>query len=54
MFKRLLPFLDDVFYWAGAALVVAGAYLVYPAAAFFTAGAFCLFFSWRVGKMLSL
>jgi hypothetical protein len=43
-------YLDDIFYWMGALLVTTGAYLLYPIAAFFIAGSFCLHFSYLIGK----
>ncbi len=43
-------YLDDLMYWLGAALIIAGAYSIYPKAAFFVAGAFCLHFSYLIGK----
>jgi len=46
-------YLDDIFYATGALLVTAGAYCVYHVAALFVAGAFCLHFSWLVGKARS-
>jgi len=43
-------YLDDIFYWLGAALITAGAYLITPVGAFFSAGIFCLVFSYLIGK----
>lgn len=43
-------YLDDIFYWLGAALITIGAYLIHPAAACFSGGAFCLLFSYLLGK----
>jgi hypothetical protein len=43
-------YLDDIFYWLGAALITLGAYLVFPPAALFSAGVFCLVFSYLIGK----
>jgi len=43
-------YLDDILYWLGAALITTGAYLLYPVAAYFSAGVFCLFFSYLIGK----
>jgi len=43
-------YLDDVLYWLGAALIIAGAYSITPRAALFVAGAFCLHFSYLIGK----
>jgi len=43
-------YLDDIFYWVGAGLITTGAYLLHPAAAFFSAGVFCLIFSYLIGK----
>jgi hypothetical protein len=48
--KKLLPFLDDILYWLGAALMCAGAYCIHPVAALFVAGGFCLLFSYLIGK----
>ncbi len=48
--KFLKSYLDDIFFWLGAALITIGAYLLYPTAAFFSAGIFCLFFSYLIGK----
>ena len=43
-------YLDDIFYWLGAALITLGAYLLFPVAAFFSAGIFCLLFGFLIGK----
>jgi len=43
-------YLDDLMYWLGAALIIAGAYSVTPRAALFVAGAFCLHFSYLAGR----
>jgi hypothetical protein len=43
-------YLDDILYWLGAGLITTGAYLLSPAAAFFSAGIFCLIFSYLTGK----
>lgn len=43
-------YLDDIFYWLGAALIIAGAYFLFPIAALFVAGGFCLHFSYLIGK----
>ena len=48
--KRLRKYLDDIFYWLGALLIILGAYLVYPVAALFVAGAFCLHFAYLIGR----
>ncbi len=48
--NKLLSYLDDIFYWLGAALIIAGAYCVHPVAALFVAGIFCLHFSYLIGK----
>jgi len=45
-----VKYLDDVFYWLGAALITAGAYFLHPVAALFSAGIFCLTFSFLIGK----
>jgi len=45
-----MKYLDDVFYWVGAGLITLGAYLLLPAAALFSAGIFCLIFSYLIGK----
>ena len=52
--RFLKDYLDDLFYWLGALMLIAGAYLLYPVAAFFVAGAFCLHFSYLIGKARSL
>lgn len=44
---------DDLLYLAGAGLWSTGAYLVEPIAALFVAGAFCLHFSYLIGKARS-
>ncbi len=49
----LTKYLDDIFYWLGALLIILGAYRLYPAAAFFVAGGFCLHFSYLIGKARS-
>lgn len=43
-------YMDDIFYGLGALLIIAGAYCVLPVLSFFVAGAFCLHFSWLIGK----
>ena len=43
-------YLDDIFYWLGALLITLGAYFLFPIAAFFSAGIFCLIFSYLIGK----
>ena len=43
-------YLDDLFFWLGALLITAGAFFVYPVAALFTAGVFCLIFGFLIGK----
>jgi hypothetical protein len=43
-------YLDDIFYWLGAALISAGVFMLHPAAALITAGGFCLLFSYLLGK----
>jgi len=43
-------YLDDVFYWLGALLITAGAFILYPPVALFSAGIFCLVFSFLIGK----
>lgn len=48
--KNLLAYLDDIFYWLGAALVIISAYLVEPKVSVLVAGAFCLHFSYLLGK----
>jgi hypothetical protein len=45
-----MKYLDDLFYFFGAALITFGAYLLHPIAAWFTAGVFCLHFSYLIGK----
>lgn len=44
---------DDLLYLIGAGLWSIGAYLIYPAAALFVAGAFCLHFSYLIAKARS-
>ena len=46
-------YLDDIFFWLGAALISAGAYFMYPPAALVAAGGFCLGFSYLIGKARS-
>lgn len=46
-------YVDDLLYLAGAGLWCAGAYLLEPVAALFVAGAFCLHFSYLIGKARS-
>ena len=46
----LKDYLDDIFYWLGAVLITTGAYLITPVAALFSAGIFCLLFSFLIGK----
>ncbi len=46
-------YLDDIFYWLGALLMTIGAYCIYPIAAFFVAGVFCLLFGFLIGKARS-
>lgn len=53
MKKFIANYLDDIFYFAGAGLIVAGAYCLHPVAALFVAGGFCLHFSYLVGKARS-
>jgi len=48
--RKLKDYLDDIFYWLGAALITTGAYFLFPVAAFFSAGIFCLIFSFLVGR----
>lgn len=43
-------YLDDIFYWLGALMIIFGAYLLHPIAALFVAGGFCLHFSYLIGK----
>ena len=43
-------YLDDIFYWLGAVLIIVGAALLHPIAGLFAAGSFCLFFSYLIGK----
>jgi len=42
--------LDDIFFWLGAILITIGAYYIHPAAAFFSAGIFCLTASYLFGR----
>lgn len=51
--KKLLPYLDDIFYWAGAGCMTAGAYALHPAAALGVFGIFCLYFAYLIGKARS-
>ena len=53
MKKFFVKYLDDLFYFAGAGLIVFGAYCLYPVAALFVAGGFCLHFSYLIGKARS-
>lgn len=46
----MIKYLDDIFYWLGALLIIAGAYCLFPVAAFIVAGGFCLHFSYLIGK----
>lgn len=48
--KFLERYLDDLLYWLGASLIIAGAFFLYPIAALFVAGGFCLHFSYLIGK----
>ena len=48
--RFLRDYLDDLFYWLGALMIIFGAYLLYPIAALFVAGGFCLHFSYLIGK----
>jgi len=43
-------YLDDVFYFLGAALITTGAFCIDPILALFVAGGFCLHFSYMIGK----
>jgi hypothetical protein len=43
-------YLDDIFYWLGALLITGGVYYITPIAALFSAGIFCLTFSYLIGK----
>lgn len=49
----LQSYADDLLYLTGAGLWSAGAYLIEPVAAIFVAGAFCLHFSYLIGKARS-
>lgn len=46
-------YLDDIFYWLGALLLITGAYFVRPVTALFVAGFFCLHFAYLIGKARS-
>lgn len=46
-------YLDDIFYWLGAVLIISGTYFLFPVAALFVAGSFCLHFSYLIGKARS-
>jgi len=48
--EKLKQYADDIFYWLGAGLMSAGAYLLSPAAALLVAGAFCLLAAFLIGK----
>lgn len=48
--KKILPFLDDIFYWSGAVLISAGVYFIFPVGAWFVMGGFCLHFSYLFGR----
>jgi len=50
MMDWIRNYIDDVFYWLGAILISAGAYFIFPVAAFFSAGIFCLVFGFLIGK----
>jgi len=50
MKNSLVKYLDDIFYWLGAALITTGAYFIIPVAALFSAGIFCMTFSFLIGK----
>ena len=47
---KLWKYLDDIFYWLGALLIIFGAYFLHPVAALFVAGIFCLHFGYLIGK----
>jgi hypothetical protein len=49
----LRNYLDDLFYWLGALLISAGAYLANPAYALISGGVFCMLFSILIGKARS-
>ena len=51
--RFLRDYLDDLLYWIGALMIIRGAYLLNPIAALFVAGAFCLHFSYLIGKARS-
>ncbi len=46
----LMNYLDDIFYWLGAILIIIAAYELNPIAAHFAGGIFCLIFSFLIGK----
>ena len=46
----LKKYLDDIFYWIGALLIILGAIVLYPVAGLFVAGGFCLHFAYLIGK----
>jgi hypothetical protein len=46
----LAAYADDLFYWLGALLIILAASLLQPVAGVFTAGIFCLHFSYLIGK----
>jgi hypothetical protein len=48
--KKMSKYLDDIFYWLGALLIIVGAALLHPVAGLFSAGIFCLYFSYLIGK----
>jgi hypothetical protein len=50
MLKRLVKYLDDIFYWLGVALLSAAAAFLHPAASLAVAGVFCLVFAFLIGK----
>lgn len=50
MRKWLAAYLDDLFYGLGAVLIILFAYFMLPASALLVAGAFCLHFSYLLGK----
>lgn len=51
MIKRFVSqFADDIFFWLGAVLISVGVYFIFKPATLIVFGAFCLVFSYLLGK----
>lgn len=50
--KRIVPFLDDIFYWLGAGMICGAAAYLHPAAMLLSGGVFCLIWSRMLGKAM--